>query len=148
MRIIEGNGWTYPVYFSSTVSPDKFLGLTPYLSLCGIVYKLAPEKRAPINIAESEKLFTQIYRYRNFNDPSVRLEKDTRVQDLAVSIYENYRVHLLSLCNYYLHEAENQKKAREIYAFMNEKIPSWRFTSQQNENFNKMEQHFNQDGGK
>jgi hypothetical protein len=146
IRIIEGNRWTYPIYFSSTVDSDKFLGLTPYLSLCGIVYKLAPAQQHPINIEVSERLFTQIYRYRNFNDSSVWIEKNAREQDLAISIYSNYRGHLLSLCNYYQNEAKNRKKAQEMYAFMNEKIPCWRFTSDQNTQFSKMEPHFYQGG--
>jgi hypothetical protein len=41
-NIIETNNWERPIMFAVTVSPDNFIGLTPYLQMQGLALELTP----------------------------------------------------------------------------------------------------------
>jgi len=140
LRIIEENAWKHPIYFAATVSPDALIALKPYLSRGGLSSKLCPEPQANLNIPELEKQLTQTFRFRNFNDSSVWVEKNDREQEPSIALSQNYRSVFVELCNYYLHEGDNRKKAQELFNFMNQKIPQWRFTPAQNKLVEELEQ--------
>lgn len=44
LQILESNKWERPVYFNTGISEDDMIGLTEYLSICGIVHHLTPQK--------------------------------------------------------------------------------------------------------
>ncbi len=46
LDIIANNNWKRPVYFSSSISNDSYLGLKEYMQLEGMVYRLLPVKVA------------------------------------------------------------------------------------------------------
>ncbi|MGQ9533833.1 MAG: protein O-mannosyl-transferase family [bacterium] len=61
-----------PIYFASTVSPDNYSGLEPYLKLEGLVYRLTGDSiEAPYNvdIEKTKDLFYNKFRYRGVFDP-------------------------------------------------------------------------------
>ncbi|MFX0140604.1 MAG: hypothetical protein ACFFDN_43590, partial [Candidatus Hodarchaeota archaeon] len=115
-----------PIYFSSTVAPMNLIGLDEYLSTVGIVRKLLPVKNIRILPEETEKLITQVYRYRNFNNPKVKVDNGT------ANLYLNFRNISLMLTYHYLRMG-NKEKAREIFNFIQERLPKWRFSEEQNE---------------
>jgi len=104
----------------------NLIGLDDYLSTVGIVRKLLPIKNIKILPDETEKLITDVYRYKSFNDPKVKVDKRTTY------IYLNFRNVSLMLTYHYL-QMGNKEKAREIYNFIQEELPKWRFSEEQNE---------------
>jgi hypothetical protein len=131
IRLIEENNWKHPVYLAITCNPEDWMRFHPYVSLCGLAYKLCPEKQQDLNISESERLCMHVFRYRNIDNPSVWTEKNGREIECAVEIFKNYRYILTMLYRFYLNEAPNSFKAEETRNFMHRKIPDWRFTPAQ-----------------
>ena len=123
--ILKTNQFKQPIYFSTTVVPMNLIGLDEYLSTVGIVRKLLPVRNIRILPEETERLLTQVYRYRSFNDPEVNVDNGT------ANLYLNFRNISLMLTYYYL-RIGNKEKAQEIYNFLQEKLPKWRFKEEQN----------------
>jgi hypothetical protein len=60
-----------PIYFSSTVSPENFEGLDPYLRIEGIVYRLVGDSipfTQHVDVERSRKMLYEIYRYTGLFD--------------------------------------------------------------------------------
>lgn len=125
LEILKANQFERPIYFSATVTPMNLIGLDKYLSTVGIVRKLLPAKNIKILPEETEYLLTQVYKYRSFNDPDVNVDNST------ANLYLNFRNISLMLTYHYLRMG-NKEKAREIYDFIQEKLPKWRFSEEQN----------------
>jgi len=50
LDIIRANKWERPIYFSTSVSPDNFIGLSEYLIVEGMAHKLLPYKVTSTNM--------------------------------------------------------------------------------------------------
>lgn len=50
LDIIRGNKWQRPIYFSTTVSPENFIGLSDYLIVEGMSHRLVPYKVTNTNM--------------------------------------------------------------------------------------------------
>ena len=113
-RLIMACKWTRPIYFAVTVSDDNRIGLDDYLQMEGMVFKLHPEKVAPINyekmkqniiqspeidyVIKTPEQFTEyhasgkgMYHYRNMENPDVHF--NFNIQRLV----QNYRASFLQL---------------------------------------------------
>jgi len=123
--ILKTNQFQRPIYFSSTVTPMNLIGLDDYLSTVGIVRKLLLVKNIKILPDDTENLLTEVYRYRSFSDPKVKADKSTTYINL------NFRNVSLMLTYHYL-QMGNKEKAKEIYNFVQKKLPKWRFNEEQN----------------
>ncbi|MFC1724929.1 DUF2723 domain-containing protein [candidate division KSB1 bacterium] len=123
---LKENAWKRPVYFAVTVSPQNTLGLSEYLTNVGLVNKLVPVKGAGILPEELENNLLNVYRYRSFNDKSVKADRNTFL------LFNNFRYFYVRLAEYYL-QSGSREKANEIFEFMKGKLPEWRFSEQQNE---------------
>ena len=44
-EIVEANNWERPIYFAVTCSEDSKIGLSDYLRMEGMAFRLVPEKR-------------------------------------------------------------------------------------------------------
>jgi len=124
ISFLKENKWKRSVYFSSTVAPSNLLGLKEYLSTAGIVRKLLPIKNVKILPQELESNLLTVYKFRSFNDQSVRLEKS------VILLYNNFRFAFVSLAEYYL-SIGNRQKAIEIFRTMKQVLPDWRFSKDQ-----------------
>ncbi len=74
LNIVDANAWRKPVYFAMTVSEDNFMGLGPYMSMEGLVYRLTKtpvpsDKR--IDEKRTAYLIDSVYRFRNFEGPGL-----------------------------------------------------------------------------
>lgn len=126
LDILKTNQFERPIYFAATIAPMNLIGLDNYLSTVGIVRKLLPVKNIKLLPDETEKLLTRVYRYRSFNNPAVTVESGT------ANLYLNFRNISLMLTYHYLSNGKKEK-AREIFDFVQEKLPMWRFSKEQNE---------------
>ena len=125
IALLKKNRWDKPVYFSTTVNPNNMLGLSNYLSLAGMVEKLSPVKGDSILPNTLENNLLNKYRFREFNNPNVYAGRTTK---MLFNIYRNLFIHL---SRYYLSKG-NKKRARQIFDIMEEKLPAWRFSKNQN----------------
>ncbi|MFH0883301.1 MAG: DUF2723 domain-containing protein [bacterium] len=101
LHIIEQNKWKQPIYFAVTVSQQNMLGLGPWLSMEGLVFRLHSEKAPSVDM---EKMKTNLFEtydghYRNLDNPKVFLF------DNIVTLLQNYRSAFLQLAFSYYREA-------------------------------------------
>jgi hypothetical protein len=67
LNIVDANHWKKPIYFSTTVSDDNFVGLGPFLQMQGMVYKICPQMvsdEARFDLERTKFLLNQVYRFR------------------------------------------------------------------------------------
>lgn len=91
------NGWKRPVYFNGSYpNREDMLGLSPYLRMEGIVYKLAPFTTADYNVAarqvnninveKSLHYFLSLYQYGGAEKNHVYFDEKNRVMLMAYRI--------------------------------------------------------------
>ncbi len=132
MSFLEKNKWKRPVYFCVTVDPSSMLGLNDYLRSDGIVSKLVPYKNEKIDPEILGHNLMDVYRFRSFNNPDVRIERS------IIRLYNNFRNLFYKLADYYLNSG-NKKEAQKVFDAMQEKLPEWRFPVEQNKFINYLE---------
>lgn len=107
MNIIAANakaGWKRPVYFNGSYpNREDVLGLSPYMRMEGIVYRLAPFKREDfqpesrqvnnIDVAKSLQHFTALYQYGGAEKNNVYFDEKNRVMLVA------YRLNSIQLAD-------------------------------------------------
>ncbi|MEO0471179.1 MAG: hypothetical protein AAF206_16240 [Bacteroidota bacterium] len=109
---VAKGGWERPVYFANTVSPGSFLGLSNYLRLEGLAYRVLPVKRAKVNdpyaradgyidIERMDSALTSVFRYRNLAEEGVYY--DENIQRMLGNYYNIF----YRLSDAYLRRADN-----------------------------------------
>ncbi|MDD5673036.1 MAG: DUF2723 domain-containing protein [Chitinivibrionales bacterium] len=68
LNIVDCNRFRKPIYFSTTVSNDNFMGLDPYLQMEGLVYRINPkvvpeDKR--MDMDKTMYFLDKVYQYRS-----------------------------------------------------------------------------------
>ncbi|NKB70576.1 MAG: DUF2723 domain-containing protein [Candidatus Latescibacteria bacterium] len=94
IKILQRTNWKKPIYFAITVPTENQVGLSNYLQLSGMAFRLAPQIDAPLDREELRRKITQVFQWRGITDPEVY--KNRRTQGLLA----NYRVsfyHVVSL---------------------------------------------------
>ena len=125
ISLLENNAWQRPVYFSVTASQDNLIGLNDYLGTAGMIRELLPVKGHSLLPGQLKNNLLSKFRFRNFNNRSVYVDKTT------ADLYSNYTFLFLRLCDYFLKNGD-KKAARSIFNTMESKLPSWRFSEEQN----------------
>jgi len=110
-NIMETNRWKYPVYFSTTVSPDnrvyKGESIDNHLMMEGMVYLVVPNEGKVVNVPKTEEILLQKMKFRGLADPKVY--KDWNEENMTV----NYSVIFLNLADT-LRRAKEYEKAIQI----------------------------------
>ena len=86
LDIINSNFYDRPIYFSVTARPDKILGLDDYLQLEGLGLRLVPFRSQSdrslsiygfgrVNVERSHDLFTNVFRWGNFDKYNVFVDR-------------------------------------------------------------------------
>jgi hypothetical protein len=84
LNIVDANKWTKPVYFASSVSPDNFMGLDPYLQMQGLAYRLFPhplEEKDRVDLDRIAKFIDSVYKFRVY--PKRVTDKDEPYDGIA-----------------------------------------------------------------
>ncbi|MDR3013055.1 MAG: DUF2723 domain-containing protein [Chitinispirillales bacterium] len=71
INIVNANAWERPIYFASTVSPDNYMGLGPFLRNEGLVLRIMPEQvtaRNQYNLERVLALIDTVYKLRGAGD--------------------------------------------------------------------------------
>jgi len=108
LNIIDSNRWQKPVYFAVTVSDQNKLGIDPYLRMDGLDFKLVPYKVDSVDADRLEKNLTEVFQYRNLDNPGVYLN------DNIVGLLQNYRAAFLRLAHARLMKRDNDQLARAL----------------------------------
>ena len=125
ISLLENNAWQRPVYFSVTAAQDNLIGLNDYLGTAGMIRELIPVKGKSLLPDQLRNNLLSKYRFRNFDNRGVYVDKAT------ADLYNNYTFLFLRLYDYYLKNGD-KKTARSIFNAMESKLPSWRFSEEQN----------------
>jgi hypothetical protein len=129
--IVKTNNWQRPVYFSSTVTDDNFIGLDEYLVTEGMAKRLVPFKDEDKQFRVNDELTFAILMitpaehsktpqtgmfYRGFNDPNIFFDQ------VHGNIVQNYRSQFLTY-SYALFSENKNDKVAEVLNKMEEKLP-------------------------
>ena len=125
ISLLETNCGERTAYFSVTADTNSVVGLSSYLSTLGMIQQLVHVKGNSISSDQLENNLLKKYRYRNFNNPDVYTDQT------VINLFNNYRHLFIQLSRYYLNKG-NKEKAKEIFNMMEEKLPDWRFSEEQN----------------
>jgi hypothetical protein len=131
-------GWKRPICFANTLPSFSYLGLSDYLYQRGNVYELLPLKprqstggsiyNAAIQDSLTYHLLTEVFRYRNLNNPQVFYDQNT------LRMINTYRSVFYRLAEHYVQKAlekdtaspaeaaQLRQKGRELLTLLNEKI--------------------------
>lgn len=130
-EIIEANNWQRPIYFAVTCSDDSKIGLSDYLRMEGMAFRLVPEKRKPndefvepeilqknlTEVSGYSKNYQPGFKFRGLNDPKVFLDDNQK------RMVQNYRNAFLRLTIYYLNKNQNDLAIKTLDE-MDNKLPN------------------------
>jgi len=130
-EIVESNNWERPIYFAVTCSEDSKIGLSDYLRMEGMAFRLVPEKRASndefiepnilqANLTEAigySKDYQPGFKFRGLNDPTIFFDDNHK------RMVQNYRNAFLRLTLYYLGSGKNGLAINTLNA-MDDKLPN------------------------
>jgi len=103
---VAKDGWKRPIYFANTINPSSFIGLTDFLQMEGMAYRVLPIKKSNTTTNDiyygrinQEKMYDNVinkFKYTNLDDPSVSYDEHIRKV-----IVNNYRTTFIRLMNSY-----------------------------------------------
>lgn len=97
--------WERPVYFAVTVPDENRIGLSDFLSMEGLAMRLHPKKVDRIDEEKIYENFTQVYRFRNLNNPHVYFNNNIK------RLLQNYRTCAMQGVVNFLDKGETEKAA-------------------------------------
>lgn len=130
-EIVEANNWERPIYFAVTCSEDSKIGLSDYLRMEGMAFRLVPEKRSAndefiepnvlkANLTEAvgySRDYQPGFKFRGLNDPNIFFDDNHK------RMVQNYRNAFLRLTLYYLGKGQNELAVSTLNT-MDEKLPN------------------------
>jgi tetratricopeptide (TPR) repeat protein len=81
IHIIDNNAWRKPIFFANTVSDDNFMGMDPYISMEGMVYRVYKNpvpRELQYNEKRTEYLIDSVYHLRGFDTWRARNDETSR----------------------------------------------------------------------
>ena len=145
------NGWNRPVYFASTVGPEYYVGLQPYLASTGMAYEVTPFIHPENDDTHIEAVNTD-KAYRNVTEKfrwgGLDSGKDIYLDETVRRMVSSTRMYILNLATALINEAvvaervdstgyteaerrelaefkaDRYAKAAEVIELMEEKLPA------------------------
>ena len=129
--MLNHNNWERPIYFAVTCSEDSKIGLSDYLRMEGMAFRLVPEKRKSndefiepniikANLTEAvgySKDYQPGFKFRGLNDPNIFFDDNHK------RMVQNYRNAFLRLTLYYVGQGQNDLAINTLDN-MEEKLPN------------------------
>jgi len=131
-NIIETNHWKYPIYFSTTCSPDSKIGLDEYLWFHGLAWRLEPQKLNRDDLGVNPKVLEENlfkepegfsrtplygYKFRNIANPNVYFDENT------TRLMINLRSCFLRMASYFSNVENNNEKGIKTLERMETLMP-------------------------
>jgi hypothetical protein len=125
LDLLVNNNWDRPIYFSTTVGAENYVGLENYFQLEGFAYRIVPIKTIPpdefnIGRIETEKMYNNVtkkFRWTGFDDKRVYVDEN------HLRMASNIRSNLARLANALIDE-NKKDKAAEVLNLIDKKLPS------------------------
>jgi len=122
------DGWKRPVYFTTTINPDSFLGLEKYFQLEGLTYRLVPieveNNRGNLARVRTDTMYNNLmvdFTFGNIEKPGIATSEIVRKQ--ASNLRNNFNRLALQL----IEEGQKEKAVavldKGLSYIPNEKIP-------------------------
>ncbi|KPL03180.1 MAG: hypothetical protein AMJ90_03900 [candidate division Zixibacteria bacterium SM23_73_2] len=106
--ILESNQWKYPIYFSTTVTPNYWVGLDSNVVAEALAYRIVSEKGyRRVNQEKFHRLIEDVYKYRGVDDLGVYKDETT------IGLLYIYPEKFIELAGYYF-ENDQKDKAFEL----------------------------------
>ena len=102
IKIIDWNQWKKPVHIAITVPTTNYVGLTTFMQMTGMTYRLTREREV---LPDAEKLkhnLFEVFQFRGVTDPAVYKDSQT------IRLLTNYRAGLLELASLYRRESRGE----------------------------------------
>ena len=98
LKIVEWNNWERPIFFSVAVPIESQVGLTPYLSLNSLAYRLVKEREPGLDREQMEHSFYRIFQWRNL------VGRELASDPGSAPLLFNYQAGVMQLAGYYRQE--------------------------------------------
>jgi tetratricopeptide (TPR) repeat protein len=102
LHILEQNRWERPIYFAVTVSNTNLVGLDPYMTMEGLLFRVHDDQVPEINEPVLRQNLFETYKphYRNLDNPDVHYFGN------VIKLLQNYRSGFLQLVYTYYRDSE------------------------------------------
>ncbi|MBT4484151.1 MAG: DUF2723 domain-containing protein [Candidatus Latescibacteria bacterium] len=112
-KTVEWVNWERPVYFAVTVALENKIGLSDYLAMEGMVYRLMPEKALTpeqhVNLPVMHENVFEKYQYRYLDDPTIYLPPN------SIKLVTNYFIGFAQLCELYTLSGDRENTIRSAW---------------------------------
>lgn len=118
-NILLNNQWEKPVYFANYPPSEVGIDLVAHCKKVGIIFQITREEHnAAIDTDESHRLFTEVYQFRNLDNPEYYRDETqtTMALGLGQKWYDTYSA---------LAQQRDTTKALEVFDGLVEKIPEF-----------------------
>lgn len=114
-----------PIYFAVTVANSNMVGLRDFLTMEGLVFKVAPGGTRGIDADAIEKNIFENFKghFRGISDPGVHFD------DNVSKLLQNYRSMFLQLAYYYRSQPDSPGKQTQTYSTLDEKWANFKSLS-------------------
>ena len=116
LKIVEWNDWGRPIFFSVAVPVENQVGLTPYLSLNGLAYRLVREREPGLDQKEMERNFYRVFQWRNL------LGREMTSDPGIAPLLFNYQAAVMQLADFYRQKGMDEALA-QLLAWASQRIP-------------------------
>ena len=116
LKIVEWNDWQRPIFFSVAVPVENQVGLTPYLSLNGLAYRLVREREPVLDQQEMERNFYRVFQWRNL------LGRDMTSDPGVAPLLFNYQAAVMQLADFYRQKGMDEALVH-LLAWASQRIP-------------------------
>ncbi len=116
LKIVEWNDWERPIFFSVAVPVENQVGLTPYLSLNGLAYRLVRERESGLDPQEMERNFYRVFQWRNL------LGREMTSDPGVAPLLFNYQAAVMQLADFYRQKGMDEALVH-LLAWASQRIP-------------------------
>ena len=116
LKIVEWNDWQRPIFFSVAVPVENQVGLTPYLSLNGLAYRLVMEREPGLDQQEMERNFYRVFQWRNL------LGREMTSDPGVAPLLFNYQAAVMQLADFYRQKGIDEALA-QLLGWASQRIP-------------------------
>ena len=116
LKIVEWNDWKRPIFFSVAVPVENQVGLTPYLSLNGLAYRLVREREPGLDQQEMERNFYRVFQLRNL------LGREMTSDPGVAPLLFNYQAAVMQLADFYRQKGMDEALVH-LLAWSSQRIP-------------------------
>ena len=120
VNYLNENNWDRPIYFATTVGQDNYMNLSPFFSLVGLAYQVAPIKGGEQNV-NTEKMYDNLmnkFRWGGIEKEGIYLDENNR------RMCRSLRLMFGNLIKALIEEGDKEK-ALNALEFCQKQIPAY-----------------------